>query len=80
MKYPELPTPNVYGETYNGHDILGYDSSDLYSYAENFHESNMPVIYVDENGSLQSRVSIEQIEAVLGPYIDRIRKQLKEQS
>lgn len=32
-----------------------------------------PVIYVDNRGQLVSRVSDEQVEAVLGPHVDRIR-------
>ena len=33
-----------------------------------------PVIYIDHRGELISRVSAEQVEAVLGPHIDAIRK------
>ncbi|CAN7773883.1 hypothetical protein LJR290_007679 [Variovorax sp. LjRoot290] len=33
----------------------------------------MPVIYVDTNGQLVSRVSAEQVETVLGPVVDKIR-------
>lgn len=32
-----------------------------------------PVIYVDTNGALVSRVSAEQVEAMLGPVVDEIR-------
>ncbi|KWT70796.1 MULTISPECIES: hypothetical protein [unclassified Variovorax] len=32
-----------------------------------------PVIYVSSNGQLVSRVSAEQVEAVLGPHVDQIR-------
>lgn len=32
-----------------------------------------PVIYVDERGALISRVSAEQVEAVLGPIVDQLR-------
>lgn len=33
-----------------------------------------PVMYVDNRGEFISRVSDEQVEAVLGPVVDRIRK------
>lgn len=33
-----------------------------------------PVMYVDDEGVFISRVSDEQVEAVLGPVVDRIRK------
>lgn len=32
-----------------------------------------PVIYVNNLGELISKVSAEQVEAVLGPHVDRIR-------
>lgn len=38
-----------------------------------------PVISVDANGGLESRVSPEQVEAVLGPHVDRIRSAMARQ-
>lgn len=39
---------------------------------------DLPVIYIDNAGRLVSIVSEEQVEAVLGPIVDRIRN--KQQS
>lgn len=39
-----------------------------------------PVIYVDNNGELVSRVSAEQVEAVLGPHVDQIRSAMARQA
>jgi hypothetical protein len=33
----------------------------------------IPVIYIDNEGKLHSRVSPEQVETVLGPYVDKLR-------
>ena len=41
---------------------------------------DMPVIYVDGQGKLVSRVSGEQVEAVLGPIVDEIRTSMARQS
>lgn len=38
-----------------------------------------PVIYVDDTGKLVSRVSGEQVEAVLGPVVDEIRARMARQ-
>lgn len=34
-----------------------------------------PVVYVDQTGGVVSRVSDEQFEAVVGPYVDTIRRE-----
>ena len=39
-----------------------------------------PAIYVAANGELVSRVSAEQVEAVLGPHVDRIRSAMARQA
>lgn len=41
---------------------------------------DMPVIYVDAQGKLVSRVSGEQVEAVLGPVVDEIRTRMARQT
>jgi hypothetical protein len=38
-----------------------------------------PAIYVDSRGELVASVSAEQVEAVLGPHVDRIRADLRQQ-
>ncbi|OUM00064.1 hypothetical protein [Variovorax sp. JS1663] len=39
-----------------------------------------PAIYVAANGDLVSRVSAEQVEAVLGPHVDKIRSAMARQA
>ena len=39
-----------------------------------------PVIYIDRQGNLISKVSAEQVEAVLGPHVDHIRSLIDAQA
>lgn len=54
-----------------------FEVAEFYTTPKAMPNKQMPVMFVDDSGAFHSRVSSEQVEAVLGPVVDEIRKNLE---